>query len=984
MPHRPDPTAALTDLEGVPERYGPVAGAGLPDRLDAPLRLPDPPAAPRRGALPLVASAVPILGAVVLWAVTGTVMMLWFAALGPAIAAASLIDGARAARTARRRGALEAEGARRRVAAVVHARHDRERREAWIRHPDVLALTGDEARAGDIWRAGAGRGDELVVGRGVVRSIVQVDGGTADPASARLARMAAVLEDAPITVPCDAGIAVCGPEALARAVVRALALQACLLLPPDRLRVSPAVPARAEPWVARLPHAQPGHAARRLVLCEAGMPAPVGALVIARIDPHTAPPPGCAAVITVTGIDRARLDHDGQSCDIRIEGISREQAEGLANALAARAEAAYGPFDDDSAISLDELLPGSAPDDARDLRVTIAREHGAPFDLDLVQDGPHAVVAGMTGAGKSELLTSWITALCARFSTHQVTFLLADFKGGTAFDRLESLAHVTGVITDLDGAGARRALQSLRAELRRREAEIVRAGAQDVTGTRLARLVIVVDEYAALTWAHPELDAVFTDIAARGRALGMHLILGTQRASGTFRDALLANCPLRISLRVSDPVDSRVLVGTDAAAALSGDVRRRGMALVRRAADDAPHTVRIALTSAALVEATAAAVRGGTPRPTWLPALPERVTLGEAAALGGGPAAGLTRSAHAAGDLLLGIADDPERQRRMPAVLPTAERGLCVIGAAGSGRSTLLETIAAQTADPIWISRDAEAAWDLIARLADEPTAAIGRLVLADDVDALLTRFPAEYAQALTERFERLVYAAGAGGPRIVLALQRAAGAAGRLAELLPRRVILRCTTRAEFVAAGGAPGDFDAEMPPGRALIDGRTVQIAVVPRARPAEPAGVDRWVPHADVTAVVTRGGPLGRAVEATAAAAGARVMSLDEYASRGMTGMASGVAPGVGSDAATGIRPVVVIGDGEQWQRSWQALQAVRVSGDLLVDAACAPDYRMLTGERALAPYCEPGRGRAWLVRAGVPVVRVQLVLPADPR
>ena len=136
-----------------------------------------------------------------------------------------------------------------------------------------------------------------------------------------------------------------------------------------------------------------------------------------------------------------------------------------------------------------------------------------------------------------------------------MSFLLADFKGGTAFDALAGVPHVTGVITDLDGAGARRAIESLRAEVRWREAAIAGAGARDILDPRvdLPRLVVVVDEFAALLGDHPELHAVFTDVAARGRALGMHLVLGTQRAAGVIRDSLLANCPLRISLRVTDP-----------------------------------------------------------------------------------------------------------------------------------------------------------------------------------------------------------------------------------------------------------------------------------------------------------------------------------------------------------------------------------------------------------------------------------------------
>ncbi|WP_417561985.1 hypothetical protein [Microbacterium sp.] len=281
-----------TAVGGATAARATLVDAAADDPLDTPLRLPDPPAPPRRGALPLVASAVPVIGALVLWAVTGTVMMLWFAALGPAIAAASLVDGARAARSARRRGAHEAAGARRRVAAVVQARHERERRHAWARHPDVLALTGTGARPDGVWRAG--RREGLVVGHGAVRSAVRVDGGGDDPAARELARAAAVLDDAPVVVPADAGIAVCGPEPLACAVVRALALQACLTMPPDVLRLAPGAAAYSEDWAGALPHARQGACALRLALWETGVPLPGRDVGIARVGPGRVPPPGGA------------------------------------------------------------------------------------------------------------------------------------------------------------------------------------------------------------------------------------------------------------------------------------------------------------------------------------------------------------------------------------------------------------------------------------------------------------------------------------------------------------------------------------------------------------------------------------------------------------------------------------------------------------------------------------------------------------------
>ncbi|WP_051191895.1 FtsK/SpoIIIE domain-containing protein [Microbacterium luticocti] len=933
---------------------------GGPD-ADAPLRLPTPAPPPRRSGVPLVASAVPVLGALALWLATGTVMMLWFAALGPLIAVASLLDARRTARRDRRRAAADAARARRRAASAVASRHEHERRALWSRHPDVHGLLRPAAHGGDeVWRAVAGRGDDLVVGRGAARSAVRVEGGDEGAETAALRRRAAVLDDAPVTVRAEHGVAVVGPEPAARAVLRALVLQLCLALPPDRLRVvEPADPADPDAaWLARLPHAGTGPARDGVPTLAVTAPGdgPVDAdIVLARVRPGEPAPPRCRCVLTLTGVGRARLRGDGDVRDVRVEAVGAGQAHAIAAALAARAEAAYGWAERDEPVGLADLLPDeSAP--AGGLVAVVGTARSRPFRIDLVADGPHAVVAGVTGSGKSELLTTWVTALCARYRTDEVAFLLADFKGGTAFDALAGLPHVTGVITDLDAGGAQRALQSLRAELRRREAEIVRAGARDIDGTGLPRLVIVVDEFAALLAGHPELQDLFTDIAARGRALGMHLILGTQRAAGAFREGLLANCPLRISLRVTDAADSRLLLGCDDAAVLPGTPDQRGIALVRRAADTTPHTVRIALSSAQLVARTAAGARGPVPRRPWMPPLPESLALDEAAV-------------DAPEGIVLGRADDPDRQRQDPVVLGPLERGLGVVGRAGSGRTAVAALVAAQARRPVWIPADAEAAWDEIDRLA-EHSVTPGTVVIVDDLDALLARYPLDYAQAVAQRLERVVHAAGPGGGQVVFTAQRLAGATARLIELLPRRALLAAASRAEFVAAGG-PGDrFDERMPPGRALLEGRLVHFALPPVPPPVPHTAPTVWDPRGRVTAVVARPGPAARAVTAVAARHGVPVLDV-EAAAADTVHPAATSHPG-DTDAPA---PAVIVGDGDGWQRAWRLLQTVRGTHDLLVDAACAAEYRLLTGLREPPPYCTPGRSRAWLLHAGGPPVRV---------
>ncbi|MGZ0711264.1 FtsK/SpoIIIE domain-containing protein (plasmid) [Coraliomargarita sp. W4R53] len=672
-----------------PQPAVPIVGADLlnntpsDDELDADaLTLPSAWAPPVRPPVPVVASLVPLAGAVVLWLVTGSPMMLWFALLGPLIAGGTMLDAARSGRKSQRRADADAQAQRERVGAVVAQLHERERLRLWARHPDVASYL---QRDTEIWRAGARRSDALVIGSALVPSGLRVTGGERDPRSVEVRRHAAWIADAPLIVRASDGATAVGSPMLAASVQRAWLLQLCAALPPGELRIVGALKGELE-WAEELPHRR-ATGGIALALIRPGEQPPAEAdIVLARCLPGDPLPPRCGAVVTVESLNDARLDSAGESVSVTVEAIAREQAVAIAALFNERAAGAWGYSRSHEPLLLAEVVSAALGGSSGSLPAVIGKDSGEIAVVDLVADGPHAVVAGVTGSGKSELLITWILALCAVHSTAQVNFLLADFKGGTAFDSLAALPHVTGVITDLDGTGARRALQSLRAEVRWREACIAEAGARDILDPRveLPRLVVVVDEFAALLGDHPELHAVFADVAARGRALGMHLILGTQRVAGVVRDSLLANCPLRICLRVTDGADSRAVVGVDDAAMLPGGANGRGLALVRRSADSHPRRVRIALSQAADIDAVRGA-DGPSPRRPWLPSLPSEIRLGE-----------LARTRGSTSGLLLGLADEPERQRQWPMTVDFDDRALLIVGGAGSGRSNALELLAAQ------------------------------------------------------------------------------------------------------------------------------------------------------------------------------------------------------------------------------------------------------------------------------------------------
>ncbi|GAA1986058.1 hypothetical protein GCM10009777_20140 [Microbacterium pumilum] len=885
-----------------------------------------------------------------LWLVTGSMFALLFAALGPLIAVATVLDAARGARRDRRRAVADAAAAHDRVSAEIVRRHDAERRRRRARHPDVAAFV---ARDDEIWRSVPGRTGVLVIGAGEVASALRVAGGEGDADAAAIRGRAARLTGAPVVVPATAGVAIVGGPALGAAVQRALALQLCFALPPGELRIVGAL--RGDhAWAEQLPHRRAASGLRLALVGPDETVPPDADVVIVRQNVGAPHPPGCAVSIAADSLGSARVDYAGEVVLVELEAVGAEQAASLAGELSARAERSLGlAAGPDLPVSLADLLGAAPAARSGSLAAVIGSGGGEPVVVDLVADGPHAVVAGVTGSGKSELLITWILALCATHSTREVSFLLADFKGGTAFDALGAVPHVTGVITDLDGAGARRAIESLRAEVRWREATIAGAGARDILDPRvdLPRLVVVVDEFAALLGDHPELHAVFSDVAARGRALGVHLVLGTQRVSGVIRDSLLANCPLRMSLRVTDSADSRAVVGTDDAANLPGDTAGRGLALLRRGGDRAPLQVRIALSQPADIEAVVAGADGPSPRRPWLPALPTRIALDE-----------LRLTSHERGVLVLGLADEPERQRQRTVGVRIADRGMLVVGGPGSGKSTALAVVEAQApASIVRIPADAEGAWDAVAALSEDPPAP-GTVVLIDDLDTIPARLPHDHAHELLERLERVLRGAGESGILVVASTQRLTGATARLADLLPRRIVLPTPSRADHFAAGGDPARFAPDAPPGRGSLDGVSVQLALVTVPAVVPVAGSPGWLPRGRLTGFAARRSPAARAALAEWAQRGFRVATLDEYAAD-----PSMIAEGF----------VVLTGEPDDWQRHWRVLAEARADHDLVVDASCAAELRLLTGSRSLAPYCEPGRGRAWLVSAGADPVRIAL-------
>ncbi len=386
------------------------------------------------------------------------------------------------------------------------------------------------------------------------------------------------------------------------------------------------------------------------------------------------------------------------------------------------------------------------------LQGPIGYTDAGPMVLDMVEHGPHGLIGGTSGAGKSELVMSIVASLIAFNPPTRINFLFIDYKGGASSDLFKDVPHTVGYVTNLDGLLSMRALTSLRAELNRRMS-LMQGKAKDLAemiekypDEAPPSLVIVVDEFATLVKEIPDFVAGVVDIAQRGRSLGIHLILATQRPSGSINDNIKANTNLRISLRMLDTSESGAVIGTPDAAGIPAPLKGRGfarmgpgdlvafqsawagapllsasgpppvgvdpfaptalpqsagMAALARAAlsatksePEGPTSTQVAALLTAIVETTQRLghKRG---RPPWLEVLPPVISIEQI--LSDVSASGVESEPGV--KIAFGMVDDPGAQAQYPAVIDMARSGgLIMHGTGGSGKSTVLKTIAVSAA----------------------------------------------------------------------------------------------------------------------------------------------------------------------------------------------------------------------------------------------------------------------------------------------
>jgi S-DNA-T family DNA segregation ATPase FtsK/SpoIIIE len=502
------------------------------------------------------------------------------------------------------------------------------------------------------------------------------------------------------------------------------------------------------------------------------------------------------------------------------------------------------------------------------------------FTVDLATDGPHMLIGGTTGSGKSELLRTLVLALALDHSPLDLTFLLIDYKGGSAFDACTDLPHTVGLVTDLDEHLGARALTSLDAEIRRREHLLRIAGAADLVTYRrstgagdptrppLPRLMVLIDEFATLAAELPDFLDAIVGVAQRGRSLGVHLVLATQRPHGAVNDRIRTNTNLRIALRMLDRADSADVIDDPAAASIPRG--QPGRAIARLGHDELVE-FQTAMISAdrvgELVREISETAAGLPPAPApWTPPLPCSITL---------DALPTPEPDDQPGAVPIALADEPEHQRRAPWSWYPTRGNLIVYGMPGSGTTTVLVTIglsvtADHSPDDVHLYGIADtrgrlsllgglphagsviAADDLarqarlIRRLADEldrrrqqaatsstPPPMI--VTLIDDLPALLAQFDTLAGQHVVTELTRVFRDGPAHGIHLVVTGDRPGSIPVALSARTSERLVLhlpdpydRTSLGLQFRGATGHPP------PPGRGWVGqgrGTEVQVATCP---------------------------------------------------------------------------------------------------------------------------------------------------------
>ncbi len=487
----------------------------------------------------------------------------------------------------------------------------------------------------------------------------------------------------------------------------------------------------------------------------------MGISVVMLADSPDKLPSGCTAIITDDGDNQSfisTINAFPSRENVSFDDLSERKTESFARTLSGvhLRETGVSAGIPDMLTFLDMYKTSSVEDldiyhrwlenrTYESMRAMVGYKSGnQPLYLDIHEKyhGPHGLVAGTTGSGKSETLQSYILSLAINYHPDEVAFILIDYKGGGMAQSFEGLPHVSGVITNLGGNATNRALLSINAEIKHRQKlfndfkvkhidayiELYRSG---VATEPMPHLLIIADEFAELKKEQPEFVRSLVSAARVGRSLGVNLILATQKPSGVVDDEIWSNTRFRLCLRVADKSDSNEMLKKPDAAYITGT----GRGYFQVGSDEIFEEFQSGWSGAAYepdiafsddknakVELINLIGKNGVPkkkdknkksdniqkltqldaivkyaskiagehdikavRQIWLPALEKKIYLEE-----------ITVEKPEGFSLLLpiGIADNPEEQNQYPAFVDFLNDGnLLICGPSGSGKTTLLQTL---------------------------------------------------------------------------------------------------------------------------------------------------------------------------------------------------------------------------------------------------------------------------------------------------
>lgn len=361
------------------------------------------------------------------------------------------------------------------------------------------------------------------------------------------------------------------------------------------------------------------------------------------------------------------------------------------------------------------------------------------LDIHEKSHGPHGLVAGTTGSGKSETLQTFLLSMAINFHPHDVTFIIIDYKGGGMANQLKDLPHLVGTITNLDGNKIARSLISIKSELKKRQRlfdkfevnhinsymKLYKAG---IAKEPMPHLVIVADEFAELKHDQPDFMNELVTTARIGRSLGVHLILATQKPAGVVDNQIWSNSKFKLCLKVQDASDSNEIIKSPLAAniveagrcyfqvgnnevfelfqsAWSGakkyednDLNKKEIDIYEIGIDGTRKSLystneenenKFSKTQLEIIVEEIKKVcskRNITEIPCpWMPPLPTSITYDEVEKIG--------RSVRSDIYAVIGIIDMPKSQTQKPLLLKLEEGHTILFGAPTTGKTTLLQTV---------------------------------------------------------------------------------------------------------------------------------------------------------------------------------------------------------------------------------------------------------------------------------------------------